>query len=545
MALSPALIAKLSDEEKETALLQISVLEEKLKAQLADLKQTDPFYFYEPSDGSITPEAKAFLAEFLHAEDIPQKCDGQLDAHLCDADTILEAGGNQAGKTTWLVIECLIHCTGELPDSLKDIYPPNKMCTERMRYARLEGESDAQLDDVLIPAMRFWCPKKYLLGGWENAFSAKAKTLTLTLDGRECARIQFNSFTQDVSKLQGKKLTFVGYDEEPPKSHREENLFRFTTAKRVRECYSMTPTKGMGWVKDEILDKQGNQVRAFKIASVTNKLANLDVLRGNIEKIDNYETKKMRLLGEFVSLSGLIYGALLSRSLHVIEPFAVGCNCEQFKQNGSHNQKCAWRNFMVVRGMDIHTVTPPAAVEVAVDRLGNWYVCGRYNPKECPDVEDMKTEMAERVKSKGYRLVWSIVDKSTDSDIKALANMNIYKKLKKNPNGIRPLFKSEKYTGSIMTGVDEIKAKLKVNQITKLPSLFFFNTPEALDVYNNLASLERDTYNDESEKGPKEAILEGKRHLHAAFRYISQRRVNFIEADEVSYVPEDESERYI
>lgn len=533
--------------EREQAVKALEGLEAKLASQLEMLQQSDPFYFYTPSDGVISQESRAFLEKFLKPEDIPQRCDSQLDAHLCDADTILNAGGNQGGKTTWLIIEALIHATGELPLALESTYPKTKLPQEPMRYIRLEGESDQQLDDVLVPAMRYWVPKKFLLGGWEEAFSAKAKTLTLTKDGQKVATVQFNSFTQDVSKLQGKKLTFVGYDEEPPKSHREENLFRFTTAKRLQERYSMTPTKGMGWVKDEIVDKQGPKVKAFKMASVVNKHANLDVLQTIVEKMDSYESKKMRLLGEFVSLSGLIYGGLLSKQVHVIESFNVGCDClVKEGHTQTHQPKCSWHKYMIVRGMDVHTVTPPAMVECAIDREGNMIVVGSYNPKSCPDVQDVKKDVSERAKNRGYRVAWSIVDKSTDSDIKVLGNLNIYKKLISEPNPIRPLFKSEKYTGSIMTGVDEIKDMLKVNPVTKKPRLFFFNTPEAMAVYHNLESLERDQYNDEDTKGPKDQILEGRKHLHAAFRYITQRRINFIEAEEVMpYEGEPAEEAFI
>jgi phage terminase large subunit-like protein len=284
--------------DQTTQLKELADLEATLERQLEELKQKDPFSFYTPSDGSISSEAKEFLKAYLREEDVPAKTEGQLDAHLCTAQTILGSGGNQAGKTTWLAIEALIHATGEIPEALKDVYPIDKLPEEKYRILRLEGESEAQVDAVLIPAIRYWVPKGYLIGGaWDQSYSAKSRQLILRKDGLDVAKFYFNNFTQDVSKLQGVKLTFAGYDEEPPRSHREENLMRMTTAKRLCERFAMTPTKGASYILEDIVKKQGPHTRAFKFASVTNKRANLDVLRQIMDKIVGYEAKKMRLLG--------------------------------------------------------------------------------------------------------------------------------------------------------------------------------------------------------------------------------------------------------
>lgn len=539
-------VDEMSEAEKVAALEQLATLEDTLRKQLNDLKLADPFYHYQPSSGDLTPAAKVFLSEYIREDDIPQKVDSQLDAHMCPAETIAGFGGNRAGKTVWLVIEALIHCTGEIPNALKEFYPREKMPTENYRLYRLEGESDSQLDEVLIPTVRYWVPKDYLINrSWEASWSAKARSLTLVKNGKDVAKLQFNSFTQDVSKLQGKKLTGVGYDEEPPKSHREENLLRMATANRLHERFAMTPTSGITWVKEEILDKQGAKVRAFKMASVINKHVNLDVLRTIMDKITSYEARKMRLLGEFVSLSGLIYGGVFNRDVHMVSPFVVGCSCAEFEERGAHHQNCGYRRFMVVRGADIHTVTPPAMVEVAIAQSGPMFVVGVYKPKECPDLEQIKQDWANRVADRKYRLRWTIVDKSLDYDIKTAAGLNLYKKLVRGKNRVRPCYKSEKFSGSIMTGVDELKQLMKVDPLTGLPGIQFFNTPEVNELVNDIETLERDSYLDEDRKGLKDAVLEGKKHTHAALRYITQRRLVWKPLEEAQYVPVDEDESYI
>jgi len=534
--------------DNKAALAELDALETRLRGQLEELKQQDPFYFYVPSDGSLTEEAKTFLSTYIRPEDIPVKVDAQLDAHLSTAETIAAFGGNRSGKTTWLIIEAIIHATGEIPDSMKDTYPREKIPKEKYKQLRMEGESDSQLEDVLIPTMRYWVPKKYLLkNSWDESFSSKARKLSLYQHGREMATIKFNSFTQEVSKLQGNKLTGVFYDEEPPRKHREENLMRMATAHRLCERFSMTPTGGMTWVQEDILEKQGPSVKAFKMASVINKHVNLAVLHTIMDKIQGYEAKKMRLLGEFVSLSGLIYGGLFNRQVHVIPPFPVGCTCVQVKENGEHHAKCAWRTYMVVRGADIHTVTPPAMVEVALDPEGSLFVCGVYNPPTCPDIEKIKEDWAHRVEDRGYRVRWSIVDKSLDYELKAAAGINLYKKMIRGANRVRPLYKSEKFSGSIMVGIDELKQLMKVNPATQKPRIFFFDIPELQPLINDIQTLERDVYQDEDKKGQKDAINEGKKHRHAALRYITQRKLTWHGPDEAQYIPADfgEEDSYI
>jgi hypothetical protein len=242
------------------------------------------------------------------------------------------------------------------------------------------------------------------------------------------------------------------------------------------------------------------------------------------EKVSSYDEMKMRLLGEAISLSGLVYGKFFKDSVHVIEPFAL-------------NKK----DHFILRGIDPHLVKPSCCVEIAVDREGNKYVIGAY-AKDC-DTQDFKKELAERVQENGWRLGWSIFDKSCDSTIKVFGDRNVYLEMTRGENAIPAAFKSEKFTGSINAGVDEIKKSLKVNPRTGKPTLFFFNTPEVKQVIHAIKGLERDTYTNEDVKGMKDRIKEGKWDLHACLRYLHQRPIVWLPPMES--VPEVLEERYI
>jgi hypothetical protein len=175
-------------------------------------------------------------------------------------------------------------------------------------------------------------------------------------------------------------------------------------------------------------------------------------------KVSSYEEMKMRLLGEAISLTGLIYSGLFNRRIHLIEPFKLNYN-----------------DHMVVRGIDPHTVKATTCVEVAVDRFLNEFVTGLYQ-KEA-DTQIVKDDLAKRAKERNYRLAWTQIDRSADIDMKIFGRnergdfRNIFKELTTGKNFIPAAAKSDKYIGSIHAGVNEIKQLLPINPLTKRPKL--------------------------------------------------------------------------
>lgn len=501
--------ARLSKGELERQISEIELVEAQMAEQLEIAKNADPYWHYEPSTGEISREAKEFLLQYLKPDDIPQRLDGQIDVHKAMSPIIGASGGNQSGKTTVGAIEAFIKTTGQLPLALEGIYPKEKIPTKFPQHVRVIGED--YVNGILlnlIPTYRKWVPRDFLTGGsWEKSFSSEQSTLTLTRKGELMGTIEFMSNKQDVGSFQGPARHKMIYDEEPREDIRKENLLRFTTASRLDELYCMTPTKGMTWVYHTIfskfLDGDLNYVRWFKLPSVTNKKANIQVLIEILKGIENYEERKMRLLGEFISLSGLIYGRLFDRKIHVIEPFEV----DPFQ----------WVTF---RGLDPHTAKPSAGVEVAVNMEGQFVVTGSF--KETLDTEDLKALMATRALERKMRLGWTKCDKSANTNNKLLADQNIFKLLQGGKNAIPALFQSEKFTGSIKAGVDVIKELLKVQELTGKPRLFIFNTKENQDLIKSFQSLERERHVNEDTKGIKDAIAEGIHDKHAALRYVFQ-----------------------
>lgn len=443
------------------------------------------------------------------------------------------AGGihHNSGKSTYGSIYAYIWATGEVPEGLKGIFPEETLTFDRNRNIRVVGVSNKQLMNTVLPTYQKWVPKSYLAKGkWSESFSSEQKKLFLYKDGvgEPISTIEFMTNEQDVESFQGPPLGLVIYDEEPLEKIRKENLMRFTTSDKLNELFCWTPTNGLSWATDLFSDEKDDKGRSIdlcKFASVTNKKANMKVVDEICSEIHDYNELKMRLLGEFVSLSGLVYGNLFDSNIHVIEPF-----------------KITVKDHIVYRGLDPHLVKPSVCVEVAVDRLENHYVIGTY-AKDC-DTSDLKKDLKERAKN--YRLGQTRCDRSADSDIKVLGDRNIFKELATGDNAIPAMFKSEKFTGSIHAGVDTIKQLLKVNDKTKKPRIFIFNTPENKLLITAFKTLERDAYTNEDVKGKRDKIMEGKHDAHAALRYVFQSRAPWIPPTEAvpEYEPVNENVGY-
>lgn len=505
-------LTRKSDQELINLYLQEMEQGKRLEETLKIAKEADPFWFYEPTDGNISAGGMALMRQYLREEDIPQgKLNCQKDIHLCDKDIILDAGGNQVGKSTTGVIEAYIWATGELPLSLKDIYPESKLPVEFPQHIRVVGVDHKTLLGNLIPAFQYWAPRKFLKNGkWGDSYSSEQRVLYLYEKGKLKGTIEFMTNQQDVESFQGPPRHGLIYDEEPRLEIHKENLMRFTTSNRLKILFCMTPTNGMTWVKYDILDKEGvsDNIKCFKVPSITNPKANLVVLKEILNSLETYEEIKMRLLGEFVSISGLVYGNLFQEKLHVIPPFYEFLDKE--KQ----------REYQVHTGWDMHLVTPMAGVFMLLDKELNAYVDRCYF--RGVDTEDLKRDFWEIVNAYNYRLGWSVVDKSSDSNIMAFGGRNIYQEVARGKNAIPRLMVSQKFEGSIRAGVDEMKKRLKINEIQPRPRLFIIDRPENRPLISSFKTMERDTFANEDDKGPKDRIMEGKHHRHAALRYVFQ-----------------------
>jgi hypothetical protein len=436
---------KMTKRVREAKLKQLAELKEKaaeLRLAIELTQEADPFYFFEPSDGSIPQDRMGLLNEFLKEDDIPTgKLDSQLDVVLSTADVVGASGGNRAGKSAISAIKGFVKCTGELPQSLKEYEHSQAIARDLDRFTRrfakgqpilgrVIGVDFKQLSNTVIPTWQKWVPRGFLLNGrWKESFSAQHSTLSLFKDNICCAKIEFMTNQMDATSFQGPDLDWVMYDEEPKLSIYKENNYRFGTSEYLDVGIYWTPTCGLTWATDlfhnGILDEEDDteaSVELFKLCSVTNKKVNVDVLRSILQGALSYEEIRMRLLGEAISLSGLVYGRLFNKE-HIIPPF--------------YEDVVNTEDYLMLTGMDPHLVTPSAMVFLLIDREDIMYIDRCHS--DDGDTEEMKKHWHDITTDNRYRTGWAVADKSSNSSIMAFGGRNIYRELSMGKNAIPAL----------------------------------------------------------------------------------------------------------
>lgn len=517
--------------KESVRLKKLALIDKQIEAEEAIIRanvDADPFKYFVPNDGVLTDARKAILRRYLKEEDIPVKVDSQLDVLLSKAEIRGVSGGNRSSKTMTETMLGIIKSTGELPESLKKYEEHFRSFLKRAHNkfvnGRVTGVDNKQLHRVVLPEWKKWIPRQYLKkGDWDASYSKEFDILTLYRNNKPCSNVEFLTNEQKVKSAQGGNLDWANFDEEPEKAKYKETLMRFGTSDRLDIGIAWTPTEGLTWATDLFhhgifTDDYGDEsevksnVELFKLTSVCNRFVQDTIMQimDNYKQVSSYDEMKMRLLGEAISLSGLVYGAVFNRHIHVVPEFWSAL---------SPSKK--YNDYIVFRGLDPHMVKPSVAVEVAIDRENREYVVGTYI-KEA-DVEVIKKDLALRAIERNYRLGWSRCDRSADSTIKALGDRNIYLELGQGQNAIPALEKSEKFTGSIHRGVDTIKQKLSNKE------LFIEDIPENRILINAMQTIERETYTNEDKKGLKDQIAEGKHDTHAALRYCHQRIMNWME----------------
>ncbi len=113
------LIKNLSPEEQVALRAEIVAKMEKLAVLKEQAKAEDPYWYFVPNDGVINDDRRSVLSRYLKDEDIPDKCDSQLDALLSKAPIKGISGGNRSSKTVSSTISSIIKQTGELPRDMR------------------------------------------------------------------------------------------------------------------------------------------------------------------------------------------------------------------------------------------------------------------------------------------------------------------------------------------------------------------------------------------------------------------------------------------
>ncbi len=248
---------------------------------------------------------------------------GPAQARFIEAQTkmIAAIAGNRFGKTTSLVVWMLKECLPKeaLPSWLRAL----RRFDERVDVWIMVPSEDKILDS-LKPAFEKWVGARYFKGGsWGRAYNGESRTLTLVNPhagtGVSWSTVAFKTYKMDASTLGGASLWAVGYDEPPPRAHREEGRTRLVDHDGV-ELFAFTPiTTNVAYAKKIIWNRREDP----DITLVRGSIHDNTVLPAHAIAAWEREFADDPLLaarrdGDFVDVGGQIYPLLERR---VIEPW--------------------------------------------------------------------------------------------------------------------------------------------------------------------------------------------------------------------------------
>jgi hypothetical protein len=203
-----------------------------------------------------------------------------IQIHTSKAKVLGVGGGNGASKTDTALVEMVIRATGQIPNSLRDIYPRDKFRGPINCRVVVESITNT-LETIILPKLQYWkwqgvdepggsrghfgwIPKHCLLKGeWDESWTARTRTLELRYHDpdtglyRGISRVQFMSYDQDPSDFASGDFHFVLHDEPPKESIWIENMVR---VKRVNgtAMMSMTwpddPSTPVDWIVDRVYE---------------------------------------------------------------------------------------------------------------------------------------------------------------------------------------------------------------------------------------------------------------------------------------------------
>jgi phage terminase large subunit-like protein len=229
--------------------------------------------------------------------------DAQRDFIAATTPIVAAFAGNRFGKSTVLAVCALREALDE------DMLPPVLRGSKRFSGPTagwVVCPSEAKIFDAggFQSVFEKWTPKEAFKGGsWGKAFNGAR----LTLSFKNGSSISFKTYQQDPSTLGGAALHWVGFDEPPPRKHREECMTRLADYGGY-EMFAMTPLESnTGYVRREIYKKRESPEITVVRGSIHD---NPTLHKATVERLVRSWTDiwaQARELGDFVDMGGLIY----------------------------------------------------------------------------------------------------------------------------------------------------------------------------------------------------------------------------------------------
>lgn len=338
--------------------------------------------------------------------------------HRSIAKIRLILGGNRASKTTTATVDHLISLTGQVPIALEGLIPRKRLPTSGIMTRIVATDFPNGVEKIVKPKVYEWLPP-----GVEVDYSAELRILTTINTG---SKVEFMTNDQEVDKHGGTARYRIQFDEEPDKLIYDENFMR-TADENGEIVIAMTPVQGMTWVYDDIYlkaaktyamieDDDGRRmvvkenpegdpdIEVFILATVDNPHLSREGIAAIGSKITDPDERRMRLAGEFISFSGLIYKAY-SSMIHDVDPFHI----PDMKDYEKDNTIMPWPVYCA---LDPHARIEHAYLMCAVDPYGRKFFFEEFFEDLDPGPLANRIMVAED----RYWIIWRLIDPKADED---------------------------------------------------------------------------------------------------------------------------------
>lgn len=371
-------------------------------------------------------------------------------------------GGNRSGKTEMLVYDCNEFATGRHPIRSVNHKPP-----VNIRMCAPPTTKDGQVG-IVIEKLKQMVIRDDLLGGsWERAYSPSERVLYYN-DGRKPnnkgSYIQFKSSEQSVDKYAGWMGDAVYTDEHYHISYYRENQARLVDHSGYY-VHTMTPEAGaITWERKHVFNNENSHFIAYwKFSQYGNPYLPLEAIEKFEASITDERIRRVKVHGEFVPLSGLIY-----------ENFHEQMSFIKFDELPEE-----WPRICI---LDPHIKKEHAIIWAALSPEKEFWVYRTKKIHATP--EDLKRYI--RTKSIGENIVAWVADEAMGGGrVDNFGNLSILEILRQGDNSIPFVGTQQKGDGQFQAGVMRVRQWLEVDNITGKPRILI-NKPDCQELVDEL-----------------------------------------------------------
>lgn len=373
----------------------------------------------------LTPDLKVQVESYAGFERYIPLSPKHYEIHTCAARERWDFSGNRKGKTAEFIVEDLWNAVGWYPDYYSKIRSPIPS------QGRITATNfNDGIMKVIIPELMKWCPRKYLLkGSFQESYDTRHRILNLKTikncmnenpDPSTLSTIDLMSSDQDPQAFAGTARHWIHHDEHCPRIIYQENKMRLIST-QGRLWGGMTPIDETGqpllsWEYDDLYERfetrKGDpefekSLMIFRGATMDNPMNTREVIEDIVRGLDE-DTKRVRLYGDFVVMSGLVFKEYLDRE------YIPVYSDEDFVKRSGHlvkpfNIPKHWPRFSCI---DPHPRTPTFTLWCAVAPDGTHYFYDEFWPsvegitlKSYFDLLKLKESSSDTFKRVRYRLI--------------------------------------------------------------------------------------------------------------------------------------------